>query len=166
LPVLLVLLTAAAVGREGTPEYVVIDGPQITHYWKSTGNAERLQLPKSFIRTHADGCVAVGYSIEADGNPANLVVLRAAYSAQADKIVAADLEQLVVKYFAGRRYAAASSNPQHKPVYTYGYYSFSAVDTPSTNATVDKHSDFVRAHCVIADFPAAVARGDLLKKAS
>ena len=144
--------------------YVAVDGPKVKQYWKSVGKSERLQLPKSFIRSGADGCIAVGYSIEADGKPANLVVLRAAFSEQADKQVASDLERRVINYFAGMRYEPAPENPRRQAVYTYGYYSFAAFQPPATKASVDEHSDFVRSHCVIADFPAAVARGDLLKK--
>ncbi len=158
----MLFLPALASAQAG--DYVAVHGPQVTQYWKSTGKGEGPHVPKSLMRAHADGCVAVGYSIEADGKPANLVVLRAAFGEQADPHVVSDLEQRVVAYFAGMRYEAAPSNEQHQPIYTYGYFSFSAVQTPATKASIDKHSDFVRAHCEIADFPTAVARGDLLKK--
>lgn len=144
--------------------YVAIDGPQVNQYWKSVGKGERLQLPKSFMRFGADGCVAVGYSIEADGKPANLVVLRAAFSEQTDKQAVSELEQRVIRHFGSMRYEAAPENARRQPVYTYAYYSFAAFQSPATKASVDDHSDFVGAHCVIADFPAAVARGDLLRK--
>ena len=144
--------------------YVAIDGPQVKQYWKSVGKSERVQLPKSFMRSGVDGCIAVGYSIEADGKPANLVVLRAGFSEFADKQIASDLERRVINYFAGMRYEAAPENARRQAVYTYGYYSFAAFQPPATKGSVDEHSDFVRSHCLIADFPAAVARGDLLRK--
>ena len=158
------LFTGASFGGDSAPNYVAVDGPQVSQYWKSGGKGERIQLPKSFVRSGADGCVAVGYSVEADGKPANLVVLRAAFSDQADKQVVADLETRVIKYFAGMRYEPAPSNATPQPIYTYGSYSFAAFQVPSTKAAVNEHSDFVRSHCLIADFPTAVARGELLKK--
>jgi len=159
-----VIVAAAASATESAPNYVAIDALQVKQYWISVDKGERLQLPKSFMRFGADGCVAVGYSIESDGKPANLVVLRAAFSENADKQLTAELEQRVIKHFAGMRYEAATANAQHQPVYTYGYYSFAAFQAPATKASVNEHSDFVLAHCVIADFPAAVARGDLVRK--
>jgi len=159
---LAMLLPQLAPAQDGT--YVALDGPQVKQYWTAVGKGERVQLPKSFMRSGVDGCIAVGYSIEADGKPANLVVLRAAFSEYADKQIASDLEQRVVKYFGSMRYEAAPENARRLPVYTYAYYSFGAFLSPATKASVDEHSDFVRSHCVIADFPAAVARGDLLKK--
>jgi hypothetical protein len=147
-----------------TPSYVVVDGSQLEQYWKVTGKTERFELPKSVVHSRTEGCVAVGFSIEADGKPANLVVVRAGYDEHVDKQIATEVEKRTVEYIAGMRYEAAPTNPGHKAVYTYTYTSFTPYSSSMAKTIVDQRSDFVKAHCVIPDFPAAVARGDLVRK--
>jgi|GEM_PF-6869025 len=161
------LLVLPSVGAtQGTPSYVVVDPSQLVQYWKSKDRNDRLELPKSVVHSRTEGCVAVGYSIEADGKPANLVVLRAGYGEHVDKQIAAEVEQRTVQYLADMRYEAARSNPGHKAIYTYSFTSFTPYSSSMAKTIVDQRSDFVKAHCVILDFPAAVARGDLMRKSS
>ncbi len=158
-----VFLAQTAVAQNGNGNYVAVDMRNVTSYWKIAQVGEPIRLPRS--RKHAEGCVSVGYSIEADGKPANPVVLRSGFTGQADKRLIQEVEQRVLRNFSSALWVAAESNPGHKPVYTYGTYSFSLHQQPATKADVDKRSDFVRATCEIPDFAAAVARGDLVKKA-
>ena len=155
--------TAAAAQGNGS-HYVAVDFSGVKAYWKAVEKGEPVRLPRSAKHAHAEGCVSVGFSIEADGKPANLVVLRSGFTDQADRQVIKDVEQRVVQNLASTRYAAVESNPGRQPVYTYGTYSFSMFAQPAIASDVDKRSDFVRAACEIPDFPAAVARGDLVKK--
>lgn len=146
--------------------YLVVDEGNFTQYWKATERDERIRLPKSTVHRHAEGCVAVGFSIEADGRTANLTVLRSGFTERASKQTIAEVEKSVLRNFAETRFAATPTNPEHKPVYTYATYSFSSYEMPSTDAEVEKRSAFVRATCEIADFPGVVARGELVKKAA
>ncbi len=160
-----VFLASAALAQGGNGNYVAVDVGDVKAYWKVVEKGERIRLPKAALNTHAEGCVTVGYSIEADGKPANLAVLRSGFTDQADKQLIREVEQRVMQNFATERWVAADNNPGHTPVYTYGTYSFSLYERPATKAEVDKRADFVRATCDIPDFPAAVARGDLVKQA-
>jgi hypothetical protein len=163
--VFLALAGMPAIGAtQGTPSYVVVDPSQLAQYWNSKDRDDRLELPKSVVHSRTEGCVAVGYSIEAEGKPANLVVLRAGYGEHVDKQIAAEVERRTVQYLADMRYEAAPANPGHKAVYTYSFTSFTPYSSSMAKSIVDQRSDFVKAHCVIPDFPAAVARGDLVRK--
>lgn len=157
---------ASAAAAQGSNNYVAVDMGDVKSYWTVAEKGERIRLPKSAVHKRAEGCVAVGFSIEADGKPGNPVVLRSGFTDQADKQVIRDVEQRVLQNFASTRWVAADSNPKHTPVYTYSTYSFSLYEHPSTKADVDARSDFVKATCDIPNFPAAVARGDLVKKPS
>jgi hypothetical protein len=161
-----IFLAQTAMAQSGNGNYVVVDIGNVKPYWKVAQQGEPVRLPKSAMHKHAEGCVSVGFSIEADGKPANPVVLRSGFTDQADRQVIRDVEQRVLRNFGSALWVAADSNPDHKPVYTYGTYSFSLYEQPAIKADVDKRSDFVRATCDIPDFPAAVARGDLIKKAA
>jgi hypothetical protein len=157
---------SAAAAQGNGSHYVVVDFSGVKAYWKAVEKGEPIKLPKSARHAHAEGCVSVGFSIEPDGKPANLVVLRSGFTDNADRQVIKDVEQRFVQNFASTRYAAVENNPGRQPVYTYGTYSFSMFAQPAIAADVDKRSEFVHAACEIPDFPAAVARGDLVKKAA
>jgi hypothetical protein len=158
------VLFACAAAAHGSDNYVAVGVGDAKAYWKVAEKGEPIRLPKSAMHKHAEGCVAVGFSIEPDGKVGNPVVIRSGFTDQADRQVIRDVEQRVVRNFATTHWVAADGNPNHTPVYTYGIYSFSLYERPSSQSEIDARSDFVKATCEIADFPAAVARGDLVAK--
>lgn len=159
-----VLATGTTLAQSGNGNYLALGLDDAKAYWKVVEKGERISLPKSAMRKNIEGCVSVGFSIEADGKTANLVVLRSGFTNQADKQVIREVEQRVLRNFSSTRWAAADSNPGRTPVYTYGTFSFSLFERPALKSDVDERSDFIKATCEIADFPAAVARGDLVRK--
>lgn len=146
--------------------YIVVGKGKVAPLWTRVGEFGKLRLPKSARHDRVEGCVAVGFSIEPDGKPANLTVIRSAFTERAERKDIADVEQAVVSQFAGLRYVATAENAGHKPVYTYSSYSFSMFQQPATKDEVDARASTVSSPCDIADFPAAVARGDLVRKAA
>lgn len=146
-------------------DYVVVDIGQLAPLWTVAEKGDRIQLNKALLRSSGEGCVAVGFSIEADGRPSNLTVIRSGFTDRADPKAIANVEQRVLRSFATTRYAASPPNAARRPVYTYAVYSMSAYEAPSTQQEVESRSQVVHKACEIADFPAAVARGDLVNKA-
>ena len=153
------LLVAAPVA--GADEnYVVVDQGQLAPYWTSIGNLRGPHFPKSAIRNRVEACIAVGYSIEPDGKPAHVSVLRSKGNRAADdddmkKIAAAALDSV-----SRWRYEAAQGNPERKAVYTYATVSMALSNTTTTPAVARNHALSVEHSCDIADFVAAVARGE------
>jgi hypothetical protein len=125
---------------------------------------EAFHLPKSIFRHRVEGCVAVGFSVEADGKPGNVAVLRNGFNDNADKGDIDAVRKRALQTVGDWRFEAGADNADRRPAYTYIVLSFNAYEVPALKKDIEKRSAVVQSTCEIADFPGAIARGELVDK--
>jgi len=94
---------------------------QMKDYWtraKNAGNAPAL-YPKSAIRAAASGCVAVAYTIDAEGKPGSAHVLKSYISRQDADEMRSDFEKSVLANLLYWRFLPAAGNQKREPISTY-----------------------------------------------
>ncbi|HEX6832999.1 MAG TPA: TonB family protein [Rudaea sp.] len=159
------LLTATAwLCAAAEPEYAVVDGDALRSYWVAAGKHSGPSYPRSLFVKGIESCVALGFSIDADGKTENITVLRTVTNKPNEKDAIAKFHAAAVQAAAQWRYEPAAENAARKPVYTYVTLSESFSPTNVTKEAAMKHAHEVDDACRIADFAAAVARGDFVQK--
>jgi len=145
-------------------DYKVMGSQDLPHYWTIAKRGGSLGLPlKKF---HASwGCLAIGFSIEGDGVPANVSVLRDRYSGEIDKDLRDELRKAVLGYIARGRYATTAENAAKQPVYTYNVITFQKELDGTLSAVGKGQIARESAHCELEDFANVVASGALAREA-
>jgi hypothetical protein len=142
-------------------DYLVVDLGQVGEYWNFVHKTAYPQFPTSSMRKHVDVCVAVGFSVEADGVPANISVLRMQTSKADDTEESERMKSAMTDAIARWRFQPSERNAARRPLYTYTVMSmaFSVEGTLST--TAKKHSDAIAKSCEIPEFVSAALRGEV-----
>jgi len=149
------------------PQYQIVEAKDVGAYWVASPWQRRpVKYPRSAVREGVEGCVELGFSIEPDGVPAELKVLRSTFSEGASKESVEAVTQAVIDAVAAARYSPAQTNPQRLPVYTHRITTFflSAVSRVESNAESKAHSGHIADSCKIADFKGFM--NEVLKKAA
>lgn len=124
-----------------------VDEDHLKDYWtrtKSAGSPGPL-YPREAIAAAASGCVAVAFSIDADGKTGAARVLQSYITKKDGDEMRAHFERNVLAHVASWRYLPATAMPQ--PVATYA----TIVAVAEMGLHRQSAQDEIKAHCRIAD---------------
>jgi len=143
------LLAAAVAGANEAP--LTVDQGHVADYWARThseGKGPAL-YPKAAKRAGASGCVAVAFTIDAEGKAVAPHVLSSYITKKDGDDLRAAFEKSVLENVPHWRYVAASDRPQ--PIHTY--VTITAVaEIGLHRKTVEEE---IAAHCKVDNFATA-----------
>jgi hypothetical protein len=161
LAVLLMSAVGTATAAHPEEEYLVVGPGEVGDYWNFTNMMPYPDFPKSAMRKHMNTCIAVGFSIESDGTPSNVTVLRVETSKPRDMDETERIKSAMTEAIRNWRFEPAENNAARRPLYTYTVMSM-AFSVPGTLSKVaQKHSDSVAQSCEITGFIDTVLRGEI-----
>jgi hypothetical protein len=153
-------LTFAADSARASADYVVVEQGKANPSWVKAGKLRGMRVPKSAMRNSVEICVAVGFTIESTGVPANVVILKTQSNKPPDNDNVHGIQEEAKRAVNDWRFDPAPENPDRKPIYTYGTMSMSSIPSGRQTKAAEEHSHSVERACDIPDFVDAVRRGD------
>jgi hypothetical protein len=145
------LLPAVCYCAEAAPDYKIVESSDIGLYWVAQPGHRQPppRYPATSVREGIESCIEVGFSIEADGIPARMVVLRSAFGSGARQETTQALRQAAIDSVAAARYEAGANNPDHLPVYTHSVFTFTLNDTRDSDAKRAAQSEKIKQYSSI-----------------
>jgi hypothetical protein len=160
--ILLALAIAVCAGTAAADEkHLVLPRGSLATYWSAIPSEEKRTIPRALLRQHMNACVAVAYTIEADGRAANIRILRTITSKPGNLDAEKLFQDFATAPFAKTHYEPTAENADRKPVFTYAVVPLAVSNVTTAPAVADRHMHEVEQQCEIADFVAAVGRGDI-----
>jgi len=148
-------LALFAVTLEASDAMLTIEEAHLTDYWtrvKNEGQAPAL-VPKSAIRAAASGCVAVAFTIDADGKAQSPRILNSFISRQDSDEIRAQFEKSVLENVPHWRYMPTAANDKRQPISTYVRVTVVAEMGLHSKTFQEETS----AHCKVDNFSAPAA---------
>lgn len=161
---LLVALAASVPVVGAETEFAVVDLDTLPSLWTLVGRPKGPTYPREIFKKGMETCLAIGFVIDSNGQATNISILRTITNKPGETDALAQIKSVALQAVTQWRYEPASGNASRKPVYTYTTLSESFSLTSVTGTVADKHAHEIENACRIADFPAAVARGDFVQK--
>jgi hypothetical protein len=149
IPMLPLALFAGAI--EASDALRTVEEAHLTDYWtrvKNEGQSPSL-VPKSIVRAAASGCVAVAFTIDADGKAQSPKILNSFVSRQDSDEIRAQFEKSVLENVPHWRYMPTAANDKRQQISTYvrvtvvaemGLHSKTFQEETSAHCNVDNFS--------------------------
>src|SRR6266566_5144640 len=102
--------TAAANAAHPEENYLVVGSGEVGDYWNFTHKMPYPDFPTSAMRKHMNTCIAVGFSIESDGMPSNVAVLRVETSKPRDTDEIERMKSAMTEAIRSWRFEPAENN--------------------------------------------------------
>lgn len=136
--------------------YKPVDTDDIHSYWMPEKRVQQGHLfPESAMRKHLDVCIAVAFTIEADGSTKNARVRRSEISKTDDADEATRIASAAADSVSRTHYEPAPGNQARQPIFTYVPISMSVAISGTTAAVARSHSEDVAKSCRVSDFIAS-----------